>query len=103
MGNLNNVLDEVKNVDKDINNLLIPILQDTIAYTNKHNKRLSLLAILELCALLILVLAFIVFAYKQNIKYHEFLSQFDFQTVENVYQDLDSGEGDINNPTLTNK
>lgn len=83
------ILNEVKNVDTGINNMLIPILKDSIQDSNKHNKRLFIIIIVLTVIILAMSLFFGFLIYKQNIKYQEFLSQFDFETTETVYQDTD--------------
>jgi len=87
--NLKDILNQVKNVDTGINNMLIPILQDTITYGNKHNKRIFILSIIELFIIIIVSVTAMFFIYKQNIQYQEFLSQFEFETTETIYQDTD--------------
>ena len=85
--NINDVLTQVKEVDEGINNMIIPLLKDTIKDSNKYNKRLFTIAIVELCILLITIIVGMYLIYKQNIKYQEFLSQFDFET-ETIYQQI---------------
>lgn len=81
------ILNEVKNVDTGINTMLVPILKDTIQDSNKHNKRLFIMLIISMVMVLCISVFSIYLVYKQNIKYQEFLSQFDFETE--VYQDTD--------------
>ena len=100
--NMNNVLNEVKNMDSSINEMLVPILKDTIADGNRHNKRLFVLIMIELIVILAISITALFFVYKQSIKYDEFLSQFEFGTDEYTYsQDLDTHEGgDIIDPSI---
>lgn len=84
---LDDVLEGVKNVDAEIVKLLIPALQDTVAHVSKENKRLYHLLILCLLIIVTLGVTALFFVYKQNIKYQEFLSQFDFETE--LIQDTD--------------
>ena len=101
--NLNEVLNQVNNVNDGINNMIIPILKDTIKDGNKHNTKLFIFAICELVVILITVITSIFIVYKQNEKYKEFLSQFDFGE-ETVYQDLDTHQGgDISNSSINNE
>lgn len=86
--NLNNVLEQVKNVDNGINGVLIPILKDTIDDCNHHNTKLFILAIIELLVILILGTGFSILIYKQNIEYNNLLSQFEFETE--YVQDVDT-------------
>jgi hypothetical protein len=87
MEDLKNVLDKVNNVENGVNNLIIPILKDTIKDSNKHNTKLFIFALAELIIILITVLTAIFVVHQQNDKYQEFLSQFDYETT--VYQDTD--------------
>lgn len=88
------ILNEVKNVDTGINTMLVPILKDTIQDSNKHNKRLFIMLIISMVMVLCISIFSIYLVYKQNIKYQEFLSQFDFET-ETIYQQTDDNS-DIN-------
>lgn len=101
--NLTEVLNQVNNVNDGINNMIIPILKDTIKDGNKHNTKLFIFAMCELVVILITVIISIFIVYNQNQKYQEFLSQFDFGE-ETVYQDLDTHQGgDISNSSITNE
>ena len=100
--NMNNVLDGVKNVDSTINQMLHPILQDTISDGNKHNKRLFILIMIELFIILAISITSLFLVYRQNIKYQEFLEQFEFGE-ETVYQDFDTNDGgDISHSYISN-
>ena len=103
--NMKEILDQVKSVDGGINNMLIPILKDTISDCNRHNTKLFIIAIIELIIILAIGIFSLFLVYKQNVKYQEFLSQFDFESEDSYTQDLDTGEnGDIINPSIkTNK
>ena len=90
--NMTKVLKEVDEVNKGIHNMLIPILKDTIKDGNKTNKRLFIFAMCELFVILTISITSGILIYKQNIKYQEFLSQFEFGE-ETVYQDVDAGDG----------
>ena len=101
-GQLHDVLNEVKSVDNEINKLLVPILQDTIRDGNKYNKRMFIMNMCLICAILITTLFTAFLLYKQNTKYQEFLSQFDYG-YEEIYQDLDTHDGgDITNSSIIN-
>lgn len=78
--NLDNVLKEVKDVDNGINGILIPILKDTITDCNDHNTRLFILNMIELIIIVAITISSGILFYKQNLRYNEFLSQFDFET-----------------------
>jgi len=86
---LDKVYQEVKQVDTGINSILVPILQDTIADGNRHNKRMFAVAVVSLVVVAIVTIVSLFLIYKQNQKYQEFLSQFEFETTETVYQDTD--------------
>ena len=85
MRDLRDIVDKVKQVDKGVNNLIVPLLKDTIQDSNRHNKRLFISnAVLTIVVLLIAISAMVLVAY-QNDKYAKFLSQFDVQ--ETIYQE----------------
>lgn len=90
--NMENVLNEVKNVDSSITKIIVPLLEDTIADGNRHNKRLFVLIMIELFIILAISITALFLVYKQNVKYDEFLSQFEFGE-ELIYQDVDAGDG----------
>ena len=100
--NLNDILNEVKEVDNGINNIIVPILKDTIKDGNTHNRRLFTLCIIQALIIVFVVFISLFLVYKQNVKYEEFLSQFEFG-YEEVTQDLDTHEGgDITGATINN-
>ena len=86
---LDEVYEEVKNVDDGINAILVPILQDTIADGNRYNKRMFIITIISLIVIVVIGVTSLILMYTQNQKYQEFLSQFDFETTETIYQDTD--------------
>lgn len=90
--NLKQVLKGVEDVNQGIHDMIIPILKDTIKDGNKTNKRLFIFAMIELFIILIISITSAILIYKQNIKYQEFLSQFEFGE-ESIYQDVDAGDG----------
>ena len=85
MKDLQEVVDQVKGVDAGINNLIVPLLKDTIEDGNRHNKRLFILCMVLAVALLLVSIYSQYLVMKQNEKYAEFLSQFEFE--ETVYQE----------------
>jgi hypothetical protein len=92
MKNLNDLVNQIKNVESGVQNMIVPLLKDTIADTNKHNRRLFILCIISLVAMFALGIYSQFLVAKQNEKYTEFLSQFEFGTEE-IYQDLDATDG----------
>jgi hypothetical protein len=85
MRDLNDVVEQVKGVDEGINNLIVPLLKDTIEDGNRHNKRLFILNVILAIALLVVSIVSQVLVMEQNKKYADFLSQFEFE--ETVYQE----------------
>lgn len=85
MKDLNDVVEQVKGVDEGINNLIVPLLKDTIEDGNRHNKRLFILNVILAIALLVVSIVSQVLVMEQNKKYADFLSQFEFE--ETVYQE----------------
>lgn len=104
MVNLNDVVKQLKNVEDGVNGMIVPMLKDTINDTNKHNTKLFVLNIIELIIILVVIIYSQLLIYKQNIKYQEFLSQFDMESE--VFQDLDTNDnstGTINDGITINK
>lgn len=92
MRSLNDLAVQIKNVETGVNNMIVPLLKDTIADTNKHNQRLFSLCIIALLVILATGIYSIYIVANQNEKYTEFLSQFEF-TSDEIYQELDTYEG----------
>lgn len=102
MRDLKEIVDKVKNVESDVNNLIVPLLKDTITDSNKHNHRIYVLNILLIISMLIIAIFSQVLVAFENKKYADFLSQFEFESE--VIQDLDANDnGNIVNPILNNK
>lgn len=94
MKNLAELASQIKNVESNVTGMIVPLLKDTIADTNRHNKRLFILCLIALVVILITNLYSQFLVYKQNKEYAEFLSQFEFVTEDTSYiQDLDSTDG----------
>ena len=87
MKELNEVVEKVKQVDDGVNNIIVPLLKDTIADGNRHNKRLFILNIFLTISILIITIFSLVLVMIQNQKYADFLSQFEFEGESNtIYQ-----------------
>lgn len=84
---LDEISNKVQDLDTNLNNTVVEILKDTIEDCTKHNNKLFALAITELVVILITIIVALALVYKQNLKYQEFLSQYDFETT--VFQDTD--------------
>lgn len=96
MKDLNEVVEQVKGVDQGINNLIIPLLKDTIEDGNRHNKRLFILNVILAISLLVVSIYSQFLVMEQNKKYAEFLSQFELESdtisqETNDYSDINSG------------
>ena len=84
MKDLKEIVDKVKQVDDGVNNLIVPLLKDTIADSDRHNERLSNSnRTLAIVVLVISILAMVLFAYQNN-RYADFISKLDYG--DNVYQ-----------------
>ena len=100
--NLNEVVEQIKDVENGIGGIIVPMLKDTITDYKRTFNKLFIIVIILLIILGGTIGFSLYLVYKQNVKYQEFLSQFDFGE-ETVYQDLDTHEGgDINNSTINN-
>lgn len=93
MKNLNELVDQIKHVEAGVNNMIVPLLKDTIADTNKHNRRLFVLCIILIIVMFALGIYSQFLVAKQNEKYTEFLSQFEFESETIYTQDLDATDG----------
>ena len=93
MKNLNDIAKQIKDVESGVNNMIIPLLKDTISDANNHNKRMFIIVII--CLIIIALLG--VFAQleiaKQSKDYADFLSQFEFETVGDIGQTINADNG----------
>ena len=85
MKDLTEVVDKVKGVEDGVNNLIIPILKDSIRDGNNHNKRLFVINMMLVLALVIVSIASMIVITRQNDKYIEFMEQYDI--TSSVYQE----------------
>ena len=88
MKDLREVVEKVQQVDDGVNNLIIPLLKDTIADSNRHNKRLYILNIILSVSMLLIAIFSQVLVAAQNQKYADFLSQFEFESE--ITQNVDN-------------
>lgn len=94
MKDLDEVVEKVKNVEDGVTNLIVPLLKDTIADSNKHNKRLFISNVVLIIVCLAISLSAMILVAYQNDRYAEFLEQFEFES-ETVYQTTNDNS-DIN-------
>ena len=81
-------------VDQLNDNALVPLLKDTIADNNKHNKRLFITNIVLSLVVLIISITSMILVSLQSKQYADFLSQFEFES-DTVYQSTNDNS-DIN-------
>lgn len=89
MKDLNEVVEKVKDVEDNVQTLIIPILKDTIQDGNRHNKRLFILNLVLTISILIISIFSQYLVMHQNKQYAEFLSQFEFEGETNLIQNTD--------------
>ena len=88
MKNLNDIAKQIKDVESGVNNMIIPLLKDTISDANMHNRRMFIIVILCLSIIALLGIFAQCEIAKQWKQYADFLSQFEIQG--DVVQDVDS-------------
>ena len=99
---LNEVVNHIKNTERGISDIIVPMLKDSIEDYKRTFTKMFIIIILLIMVVANIASISLYLVYKQNAKYQEFLSQFDFGE-ETVYQDLDTHEGgDISNSTINN-
>lgn len=96
MTELNEVAEKVRQVDDGVNNIIVPLLKDTIEDSNRHNKRLFVLNVLLTISMLVVAIISLVLVMIQNQKYAEFLSQFEFEGESNTIYQSTNDYSDIN-------
>ena len=89
MKDLNEVVQKVKGVEDNVTSLVIPILKDTIADGNRHNRNLFIISVILSVIVLIVSLFSQVLIMLQNKRYEEFLSQFEFESETTLIQNTD--------------
>ena len=87
-------------VDQLNDSALVPLLKDTIADNNKHNKRLFITNIVLSLVVLIISITSMILVSLQSKQYADFLSQFEFE--ETVYQETNDNSN-INSGISINK
>ena len=97
---LNEILHQMHDVDNGINNMIVPILKDTINDYKKTFNKMVIIVILLILGLLAVISYSQYLIYKQNREYKDFLSQFDFESE--IYQDTDNNST-INSGITVNK
>lgn len=90
--NLEEVLSKIKNLDNGINTMIVPMLKDSISDYKKIINKLIIVIVMLICGLVGVGIYSQILLDKQNEKYSEFLSQFEFESEE-IYQDIDAGDG----------
>ena len=88
--NLNEVVNKIKGVENGIGEILVPLLKDTIQDYKKTSNKMFIIIILLITMLAGTIGYSLHLIYRQNIKYQEFLSQFDFSSE--VTQDIDADD-----------
>ena len=89
-----NILKEIKQIDNNVTDVIVPLLKDSIEdYRKIVFKLTGIVTILIIC--LLLISAYSIY------KYNDFLKQFEFNTE--YTQDFDTGEnGDIIDAKIEN-
>lgn len=86
MGEMKDLKEVFENAQKEDGvNMIVPLLKDTIADSNRHNKRLFISNVILTLIVLIISIASMVLVAVQNKQYADFLSQFEYE--ETVYQE----------------
>lgn len=102
MKDLGEVVEKVKGVEDGVANLIIPILKDSVKDGNQHNKRLFVIIMMLVLALVIVSVTSMLIIYNQNQKYADFLSQFEFES-DTIYQDADDFLNNVNSGITINR
>lgn len=83
------IMEGIKEFDKNVSDILVPILRDTIAdYRVSSLKQNRLILALIGVVLVISLVAILTVAWQIN-KYNDFLSQFDYESEQTIFQDTD--------------
>ena len=86
---LKDVLKEIKTVDDNVQAIIEPLLKDTISDYKKVYNKLIFVIVLLILGLMGTILYYTHELSKQTDKYNEFLSQFEFESDEYIYQETD--------------
>lgn len=84
MKDLEELVGKVKNAEDGITSLIIPILKDSIKDGNQHNKRLFVINMMLVLAIMVISVASMIIIARQEDRYAEFLKEFDFDNT--IYQ-----------------
>lgn len=95
MNDMEKVVNQVRNVEEGVNSLVIPILKDTIDDYKSTFKKMFIIIILQILALLVIITYCCFLFSRTNERYNDFLSQFEFGSEEYTYsQNLNADNGD---------
>lgn len=100
---VNEIVKEIKQIDNNVTNIIVPMLKDTIEDYRKIVFRLIFVIVLLIIGIVGLGVASQIIISNQIDKYNDFLSQSEYEGE--IYQDLDTGEGGdaIINSGINNK
>jgi hypothetical protein len=88
--NVKDLLKEIKTVDDNVSGIIVPMLKDSIGDYKKIIDKLIAIIIVLIIGLVGVIGYTSYLIYSQNAKYNEFLSQFEFESDETIYQDTDN-------------
>ena len=89
-GNLQNIIKQIENVENGINTMIVPMLKDTINDYKKTFNKMIIIVVLLIVGLLGVIGYSQYLIAKQNEKYNDFLSQFEFEGDQTYTQDFDT-------------
>lgn len=96
------IIDQIKGVDHNMSDIVVPILKDTIADYRKLSAKLIWIILSLILGITILGIIDIILVTNIINKYNDFLSNFEFGE-DTILQDLDTmNGGDIVNSTINN-
>lgn len=79
MKNLNDIAEQIKDVESGVNNMIIPLLKDTVKDANMYNKRMFVIVIICLVIVALLGISAQIEIGKQSKQYTDFLEQFEIE------------------------
>lgn len=79
----NEIIKEIKQVDNSLMDVIVPMLKDTI--TDYRQMVFKLIAVIAF-----LIFGLILISGYSIYKYNDFLSQFEYESEDTVFQDLDT-------------
>lgn len=91
--NVENIINEIKGIDNNVTNIIVPMLKDTVQDYRKIVFKLIFVIVFLIIGIVGMGVTSQIIISKQIDKYNDFLSQFEYESDE-YYQEVTTSDGD---------